>query len=106
MIDRRAVFSAPVQGATEGHPIAAIAGEHGEIAVCQLAWGPDADWPDGWLIWQDLSGSEAGACSHRGGMALMRGYPVERLYRDIRHDRVGEGCTEIQRTLIACDVPR
>jgi acyl-CoA dehydrogenase len=39
-----------------------------------------------------------------GGMGLMRGYPVERFYRDIRHYRVGEGTSEIQRMLIARDL--
>ncbi len=39
-----------------------------------------------------------------GGMGLMRGYPVERFYRDIRHYRVGEGASEIQRMLIARDL--
>ncbi len=36
-----------------------------------------------------------------GGMGLVRSYPVERFYRDIRHYRVGEGTSEIQRMLIA-----
>jgi len=36
-----------------------------------------------------------------GGMGLVRGYPVERFYRDVRHYRVGEGSSEIQRMLIA-----
>jgi acyl-CoA dehydrogenase len=36
-----------------------------------------------------------------GGMGLVRGYPVERFYRDVRHYRVGEGASEIQRMLIA-----
>jgi acyl-CoA dehydrogenase len=39
-----------------------------------------------------------------GGMGLIRGYPVERFYRDIRHYRVGEGTSEIQRMLIARDL--
>jgi len=39
-----------------------------------------------------------------GGMGLVRGYPVERFYRDVRHYRVGEGSSEIQRMLIARDL--
>ncbi len=39
-----------------------------------------------------------------GGMGLVRGYPVERFYRDVRHYRVGEGSSEIQRMLIARDI--
>jgi acyl-CoA dehydrogenase len=41
-----------------------------------------------------------------GGMGLVRGFPVERFYRDIRHYRVGEGTSEVQRMLIARDVLR
>ena len=41
-----------------------------------------------------------------GGMGLVRGYPVERFYRDVRHYRVGEGSSEIQRMLIARDLLR
>jgi acyl-CoA dehydrogenase len=36
-----------------------------------------------------------------GGMGIVRGYPVERFYRDIRHYRVGDGTSEVQRMLIA-----
>jgi acyl-CoA dehydrogenase len=36
-----------------------------------------------------------------GGMGLIRGFPVERFYRDTRHFRVGEGASEIQRMVIA-----
>ncbi len=39
-----------------------------------------------------------------GGMGLVKGYPVERFYRDVRHYRVGEGSSEIQRMLIARDL--
>ncbi|MDB5376105.1 MAG: acyl-CoA dehydrogenase [Rubritepida sp.] len=39
-----------------------------------------------------------------GGMGLVRGFSVERFYRDIRHYRVGEGASEIQRMLIARDL--
>ncbi len=41
-----------------------------------------------------------------GGMGLVRSYPVERFYRDIRHYRVGEGASEIHRMLIARDLVR
>ena len=41
-----------------------------------------------------------------GGMGLVRSYPVERFYRDIRHYRVGEGASEIHRMLIARDLLR
>jgi acyl-CoA dehydrogenase len=36
-----------------------------------------------------------------GGMALMRGFNLERFYRDIRHYRIGEGTSEVHRMLIA-----
>jgi acyl-CoA dehydrogenase len=39
-----------------------------------------------------------------GGQGLIRGSPVERMYRDVRHYRVGEGANEIQRILIAKDL--
>jgi len=39
-----------------------------------------------------------------GGMGLVRGFPVERFYRDVRHYRVGEGASEVQRMLIAREV--
>ena len=39
-----------------------------------------------------------------GGMGVMRGFPVERFYRDVRHYRVGEGASEILRIVIARDL--
>ena len=36
-----------------------------------------------------------------GGSGVIRGFPVERFYRDIRHYRIGEGSSEVQRMLIA-----
>jgi acyl-CoA dehydrogenase len=37
-------------------------------------------------------------------MGLVRQFPVERFYRDVRHYRVGEGASEIHRMLIARDL--
>lgn len=39
-----------------------------------------------------------------GGMGIVRGFKVERFYRDIRHYRIGEGTSEMQRMLIARDI--
>jgi acyl-CoA dehydrogenase len=39
-----------------------------------------------------------------GGQGVIRGFPVERFYRDVRHYRIGEGSSEVQRMLIARDV--
>lgn len=41
-----------------------------------------------------------------GGMGVIRGFPVERFYRDVRHYRVGEGASEIQRIVISRDLLR
>jgi acyl-CoA dehydrogenase len=42
-----------------------------------------------------------------GGAGLVRGdVPVERFYRDVRHYRIGEGASEVQRMLIARDLLR
>jgi len=42
-----------------------------------------------------------------GGAGLVKGgIPVERFYRDVRHYRVGEGSSEVQRMLIARDLLR
>jgi acyl-CoA dehydrogenase len=41
-----------------------------------------------------------------GGMGLVRSYPVERFFRDLRHYRVGEGSSEMQRMLIARELLR
>jgi acyl-CoA dehydrogenase len=35
-----------------------------------------------------------------GGMGLMQGLPVERLWRDARLDRIWDGTSEIQRHII------
>lgn len=39
-----------------------------------------------------------------GGMGIVKSYSVERFYRDVRHYRIGEGASEIQRMLIARDL--
>jgi acyl-CoA dehydrogenase len=44
------------------------------------------------------------AVQMHGGAGLIRGVPVERFYRDIRHYRVGEGTSEVLRMLIARDL--
>jgi len=36
-----------------------------------------------------------------GGTGLIRGVSIERFYRDVRHYRIGEGSSEVQRMLIA-----
>jgi acyl-CoA dehydrogenase len=41
-----------------------------------------------------------------GGMGVVRGFPVERFYRDLRLFRIGEGTSEVQRMVIARDVLR
>jgi len=36
-----------------------------------------------------------------GGLGVMRGHPVERLYREVRALRIYEGATEVQKMIIA-----
>jgi acyl-CoA dehydrogenase len=39
-----------------------------------------------------------------GGLGVMRGHPVEKLYREVRALRIYEGATEIQKIIIARDL--
>jgi len=39
-----------------------------------------------------------------GGLGVMRGHPVERLYREVRALRIYEGATEVQKLVIAKDL--
>jgi len=41
-----------------------------------------------------------------GGRGYMREYAVERLYRDIRVDRIWEGTSEMQRLIIANEIAK
>jgi acyl-CoA dehydrogenase len=39
-----------------------------------------------------------------GGLGVMKGHPVERLYREVRALRIYEGATEVQKIIIARDL--
>jgi alkylation response protein AidB-like acyl-CoA dehydrogenase len=39
-----------------------------------------------------------------GGLGVMRGHPVERLYREVRALRIYEGATEVQKLIISRDI--
>jgi acyl-CoA dehydrogenase len=41
-----------------------------------------------------------------GGLGVMRGHPVEKLYREVRALRIYEGATEVQKIIIARDLLR
>jgi acyl-CoA dehydrogenase len=109
-----------------GRPIAAnqmigamIADSVCDIALCrglthQVAWEADSGMPRKLLhakaAMVKLTASEAaGRVIDRsvqifGGRGYMRENPVERLYRDIRVDRIWEGTSEIQRMIVANEV--
>lgn len=87
-----------------------------DIALCrtlthQVAWEADAGMTRKLLhakaAMVKLTASEAAgrvidrAVQIFGGRGYMRENPVERLYRDIRVDRIWEGTSEIQRLIIA-----
>ena len=109
-----------------GRPIAAnqligamIADSVCDIALCrglthQVAWEADSGMPGKLLhakaAMVKLTASEAAgrvidrAVQIFGGRGYMRENPVERLYRDIRVDRIWEGTSEIQRMIVANEV--
>jgi butyryl-CoA dehydrogenase len=87
-----------------------------DIALCralthQVAWEADNGMPRKLLhakaAMVKLTASEAAgrvidrAVQIFGGRGYMRENPVERLYRDIRVDRIWEGTSEIQRMIVA-----
>jgi acyl-CoA dehydrogenase len=90
-----------------------------DIALCralthQVAWEADAGLSPKLLhakaAMVKLTASEAAgrvidrALQIFGGRGYMRENPVERLYRDIRVDRIWEGTSEIQRMIVANEV--
>ncbi len=92
-----------------------------DIALCralthQVAWEADAGLSAKLLhakaAMVKLTASEAAgrvidrAVQIFGGRGYMRENPVERLYRDIRVDRIWEGTSEIQRMIIANEVSK
>jgi acyl-CoA dehydrogenase len=84
--------------------------------VHQVAWEADAGLSRKLLHAKaavvKLSASEAAgrvidrAVQILGGRGYMRENPVERLYRDIRVDRIWEGTSEIQRLIVANEVEK
>lgn len=82
--------------------------------VHQVAWefdaGGDAKTLHAKAAMVKLAASEAGgrvvdrAVQIFGGRGYMREQPVERLYRDVRLDRIWEGTSEIQRLVIANEI--
>jgi butyryl-CoA dehydrogenase len=92
-----------------------------DIALCrglthQVAWEADAGMPRKLLhakaAMVKLTASEAAgrvidrAVQIFGGRGYMREQPVERLYREIRVDRIWEGTSEIQRMIVANEVSK
>lgn len=84
--------------------------------VHQVAWEFDAGGDPKTLhakaAMVKLAASEAGgrvvdrAVQIFGGRGYMRERPVERLYRDLRLDRIWEGTSEIQRLIIANEIEK
>ena len=84
--------------------------------VYEVAWAADAGLPRKLLhakaAMAKLAASEAAgrvvdrALQVLGGRGYMRENPVERLYRDVRVDRIWEGTSEIQRVIVANEVAK
>ena len=84
--------------------------------VRQIAWeadqGLDRRLLHGKAAVVKLSASEAAgrvvdrALQIHGGRGYMRENPCERLYRDLRVDRIWEGTSEIQRVIVANEVAK
>ena len=84
--------------------------------VHQVAWefdqGGDEKTLHAKAAMAKLSASEAAgrvvdrAVQIFGGRGYMREYPVERLYRELRVDRIWEGTSEIQRLVIANEIAK
>jgi acyl-CoA dehydrogenase len=84
--------------------------------VRQVAWeadqGLDRRLLHGKAAVVKLSASEAAgrvvdrALQIHGGRGYMRENPCERLYRDLRVDRIWEGTSEIQRVIVANEVSK
>lgn len=79
--------------------------------VHQVAWAADREPPEPLLharaAMVKLAASEAaGRVADRavqilGGRGCMREHPVERLYREIRRERILNGTSEVQRLIVA-----
>ena len=83
-------------------------GNRGKDGTSAGAGGVDADAlaKRGWALWQsgDAEAAQAvidDAVQICGGLGVMRGHPVERLYREVRALRIYEGATEVQKIVIA-----
>jgi butyryl-CoA dehydrogenase len=59
------------------------------------------------LFCSELAGRVIDRCVQIfGGRGYMREQPVERLYRDLRVDRIWEGTSEIQRLIIGNEIAK
>lgn len=82
------------------------------MLIYRAAWAKDMKEPDSAILAScaKVFASEIAtavssmAVQVHGGYGYIREFPVERLYRDAKLGEIGEGTSEIQRTLIARDV--